>query len=48
MEPLTVGAAAPVFELPATSGDTYRLSEALAASPGGVIIAFFPLAFTPG
>jgi len=48
MQPLTAGATAPLFELPATSGDTYRLADALAASPGGVIVAFFPLAFTPG
>jgi peroxiredoxin len=43
-----VGTKAPEFELPVTTGSTFSLFGTLSASPGGVIVAFFPLAFTPG
>lgn len=39
-----VGAAAPDFTLPSTSGETVSLAALLANGP--VLVAFFPLAFT--
>lgn len=42
------GAKAPDFDLQVTTGGAVRLADALVASPGGVIVAFYPLAFTPG
>ena len=42
--PVTVGAAAPDFELGDQHGGTVRLSEAVAAGP--VVVAFVPAAFT--
>lgn len=45
---LEMGQRAPDFEVPSTTRDRLRLSDALAESPGGLIVAFFPLAFTGG
>lgn len=43
---LAVGDVAPEFELPASDGQTYRLSALLAAGRF-VVLAWFPRAFTP-
>lgn len=45
---LEVGRKAPGFEVPSTTREPFRLADALAESPGGLVIAFFPLAFTGG
>lgn len=44
---LKVGDAAPAFELQGSDGRTYTLSGLL-AEHGGVVLAWFPKAFTPG
>lgn len=41
-----VGEPAPAFSLQASDGKTYTLSEII--GEGGVVIAFFPKAFTGG
>jgi thioredoxin-dependent peroxiredoxin len=43
---LDIGDRAPDFELPASDGQTYRLSALLGTAP--VVLAWFPKAFTPG
>jgi len=42
-----VGEKAPAFSLPGSDGRTYTL-EGLLAEHGGVVLAWFPKAFTPG
>jgi peroxiredoxin Q/BCP len=44
---LAVGDAAPNFELKGSDGETYSL-EGLLAKHQGVVLAWFPKAFTPG
>lgn len=44
---LSVGDVAPAFSLPGSDGDTYTL-EGLLAKQKGVVLAWFPKAFTPG
>ena len=43
---LAVGAAAPAFELAGSDGRTHALSEFVGKR--GVVLAWFPKAFTPG
>ena len=43
---LEVGAKAPPFELQGSDGELYTLSQF--ASKQGVVLAWFPKAFTPG
>ncbi len=45
-EPLTAGARAPDFSLLGSDGETYTLSRFLGKQ--GVVLAWFPKAFTPG
>ena len=45
-EDLEPGARAPGFELPGSDGKTYTLSQF--AGKQGVVLAWFPRAFTPG
>jgi peroxiredoxin Q/BCP len=45
--PPKVGDPAPEFSLSGSDGKTYTLSGLLAET-GGVVLAFFPKAFTPG
>ncbi len=47
---LTAGDSAPDFELAASDGNTYRLSDVLASleEGGGVVLAWYPRAFTSG
>ena len=44
---LSVGDAAPAFELSGSDGKTYTL-EGLLETHQGVVLAWFPKAFTPG
>jgi peroxiredoxin Q/BCP len=44
---LSVGDAAPPFELSGSDGKTYTLADLL-ESHHGVVLAWFPKAFTPG
>ncbi len=44
---LAIGDAAPAFELSGSDGQTYTL-EGLLAKHKGVVLAWFPKAFTPG
>ena len=44
--PLSEGDAAPDWQLPASDGNTYSLSELLEES--SVVVAWFPKAYTPG
>ncbi len=44
---VAVGEAAPAFSLAGTDGRTYTL-EGLLAEHGGLVVAWFPKAFTPG
>ena len=44
---LSVGDSAPAFELSGSDGKTYTLAKLL-AQHGGVVLAWFPKAFTPG
>ena len=44
---LSVGDAAPPFDLTGSDGKTYTL-EGLLAAHEGVVLAWFPKAFTPG
>lgn len=43
---LSVGDAAPAFELKGSDGRSYRLSDFVGKR--GVVLAWFPKAFTPG
>ena len=43
---LEVGAAAPAFSLPGSDGKTHRLEDYVGTR--GVVLAWFPKAFTPG
>jgi thioredoxin-dependent peroxiredoxin len=45
-EDLAVGGRAPAFALPGSDGRTHRLSDLLGRR--GVVLAWFPKAFTPG
>lgn len=45
---VVVGEQAPDFEFEGSDGKTYTLSGLLKAGTGGVVLAFFPKAFTPG
>ena len=46
---LSVGNRAPDFELRGSDGKLYRLNELLAeVGGGGIVLAWFPKAFTPG
>ncbi len=45
-EPLTAGVRAPAFSLLGSDGETYTLSRFLGKQ--GVVLAWFPKAFTPG
>jgi len=45
-EPLAPGARAPAFSLMGSDGRTHRLAEY--AGKQGVVLAWFPKAFTPG
>ncbi len=44
---LSVGDAAPPFDLTGSDGKTYTL-EGLLAAHEGIVLAWFPKAFTPG
>jgi peroxiredoxin Q/BCP len=43
---LSVGDPAPEFSLPGTDGSTHRLADSVGKR--GVVLAWFPKAFTPG
>ena len=45
-EDLAPGAKAPAFELPGSDGATHRLADHVGKR--GVVLAWFPKAFTPG
>jgi len=46
---LSVGNRAPDFELQGSDGKRYRLNDLLAdGGGGGIVLAWFPKAFTPG
>ncbi len=45
-EGLAVGDAAPDFSLKGSDGETYSLAQFKGEKP--VVLAFFPMAFTPG
>lgn len=45
-EPLEPGAKAPDFTLRGSDGETYRLAQFVGKR--GVVLAWFPKAFTPG
>ena len=45
---VVVGEPAPEFELQGSDGKSYTLKALLAGGAGGVVLAFFPKAFTPG
>ncbi len=46
---LSVGNRAPDFELRGSDGRLYRLNDLLAeGGGGGIVLAWFPKAFTPG
>jgi peroxiredoxin Q/BCP len=45
-EELTVGSPAPAWSLPGSDGRTWSLAEQLGKR--GVVLAWFPKAFTPG
>ncbi len=45
---VVVGEPAPEFELQGSDGKAYTLKAILAGGAGGVVLAFFPKAFTPG
>ena len=47
-DPLEVGQAAPAFSLQGSDGTTYTLASILASGKEGVVLAWFPKAFTPG
>jgi len=43
-----VGEGAPEFSLSGSDGETYTLSGLIAGGERGVVLAWFPKAFTPG
>ena len=43
-----VGQAAPEFELRGSDGKTYTLASIFSSGKEGVVLAWFPKAFTPG
>lgn len=43
-----VGGPAPEFEFQGSDGQAYTLKTLLSGGSGGVVLAFFPKAFTPG
>ena len=46
---LSVGDRAPAFSLPGSDGRTYALADLLNQGQNrGIVLAFFPKAFTPG
>jgi peroxiredoxin Q/BCP len=45
---LEVGQAAPEFSLAGSDGATYTLASIRASGKKGVVLAWFPKAFTPG
>lgn len=45
---LAVGDEAPAFELTGSDGNSYTLDAILASGKQGVVLAWFPKAFTPG
>ena len=45
---VVVGEPAPEFELEGSDGKAYTLKSILAGGADGVVLAFFPKAFTPG
>ena len=46
---LAVGDVAPDFSLEGSDGKTHRLRDLLAeGGPRGIVLAWFPMAFTPG
>jgi peroxiredoxin Q/BCP len=46
---LSVGDRAPQFSLPGSDGRTYALADLLSQGGNrGIVLAFFPKAFTPG
>ena len=46
---LTVGDAAPAFEMKGSDGKTYKLVDLLDASGSkGIVLSWFPMAFTSG
>ncbi len=45
---LEAGQPAPEFELQGSDGNPYTLSTVLATSKRGLVLAWFPKAFTPG
>ena len=45
---LKEGDAAPAFSLTGSDGNTYTLEGLLAAGKPGIVLAWFPKAFTPG
>ena len=47
-EPPAVGGHAPDFSFQGSDGKTYSLQGLLAGGKQGIVLAFFPKAFTPG
>ena len=45
---LSVGDRAPEFEFQGSDGELYTLKGLLAGGKRGIVLAFFPKAFTPG
>ena len=45
---LVVGQKAPSFTLAGSDGETYTLESLLASGKQGIVLAWFPKAFTPG
>ena len=46
---LAVGDAAPAFEMKGSDGKTYKLEDLLGEGGSqGVVLSWFPMAFTPG
>ena len=45
---LSVGDRAPEFEFQGSDGKTYTLQGLLSGGKRGIVLAFFPKAFTPG
>jgi peroxiredoxin len=47
-EPLAIGTNAPLFEAPASDGETYRLADVLRGGNTHVALIFYPGNNTPG
>ena len=45
---IEIGQPAPDFSFQGSDGKAYSLSSLLEAGTGGIVLAFFPKAFTPG